>query len=858
MAIEPEQRPQSAAQFGELLRAVQKSHRLGTDEMAILGQSSARSGELDEPPKQKTPAVGVSRPGATQLAPPTAPTKFRPPTTPRTLVQRDRLLRSIDGERHRLILIHAPAGFGKTTLASQLCYMLREQGAQWTWLSIDPDDNNTVWFLAHLIEAVRKAEPIVAAGLEQTLEEHGSEAQRYVLTALINEIHESGKHITVVLDDWHRVTSKATIGAVEYLLDNGCDHLTLIVTSRSRSGLPLGRMRVRGELIEVDARDLRFDVHEAEQFLAESGDASLTPADAAALCATTDGWVAALQLASLSLRGKDNPADLISHLSGRHRAIAEYLAENVLNTLDPPTLDFMLSISVTERVCGSLAESLSGTLHGQARLEEIEDNDLFLYALDEERQWFRYHHLFAEFLQRRLERDRPGRATELHRAASDWFASRSMLREAVDHAVAAGAADLAADLVESSGLDLLELSHLSTIVGLTSKLSPHLVATRPRLLLNLAWAQVLLRRPDQQVKDTFSAIASGLEAASLSDSERDSLSRETTLLQGIQELFKDRTDGIRDSVKDCLMRPQSMRPFVAAAAANVASVAAYYDFDFDSARKWHERARRYFDHTEGPFTVVYGNCIAGLAAHEQLDIAAAELHFRTALNTAHTSTGGANSHAARLASAVLGDLLYEQGAIDEAERLLDDSYALGPEGGTVDFMLASYGTGSRVKALRENHEAASARLQDGARIAQTLSLPRLAARIENERVRAGLHQGYLDVPAYPDSDAENYAIALRTAELGVNSALRANIRCSSPAEIEDACRHAKNLVTRLADARRPRALLQAQLLHAMCLHAAGHFEESAAVLAPAARLCAKLGLTQLLRDDGPPDSATSA
>ena len=271
------------------------------------------------------------------------------------------------------MVIHGPAGFGKTTLAAQWREVLVEEGVTVAWLTIDSDDNNVVWFLAHLIEAVRSVRPTLAEGLRQALEERGEEAGRHVLTSLINEIHEGGTRIVVIIDDWHRITDAATIEALAYLLDHGGHHLQVVVTSRTRAGLPMGRMRVRDELVEIDGAALRFDLSESRAFLVDLGGLALDETDVAHLEQTTDGWVAALQLASLSLRDCDDPAALIGRMSGRHHAIGEYLAENVLDMLEPAMLDFLMATSLTERISGDLACALAGVGHGQALLEQAED-----------------------------------------------------------------------------------------------------------------------------------------------------------------------------------------------------------------------------------------------------------------------------------------------------------------------------------------------------------------------------------------------------------------------------------------------------------------------------------------------------
>ena len=207
---------------------------------------------------------------------------------------------------------------------------------------------------------------------------------------------------------------------------------------------------MQDELLEIDATALRFDVTESKNFLVDLSGLDLDHNDVEELTAKTDGWVAALQLASLSLRGRDDPVRLIGTMTGRHHAISEFLAENVLDTLEPSMLDFLLATSITEGICGDLASALSGVPDGQAMLEQVEERDLFLHRIDE--QWFRYHQLFSDFLRHRLGRD-PERVARLHRVASTWFAEHQMVSEAVDHALAAGDDERAVKLVENDGID---------------------------------------------------------------------------------------------------------------------------------------------------------------------------------------------------------------------------------------------------------------------------------------------------------------------------------------------------------------------------------------------------------------------
>jgi serine/threonine-protein kinase PknK len=774
--------------------------------------------------------------------PPGALTKYRPPTPARSLVTRARLTGRLHAGGHRrLIVIHGPAGFGKTTLAAQWSEVLVNEGVTVAWLTIDSDDNNGVWFLAHLVEAVRSVQPNLGEGLQRALESRGNDAGRYVLTSLINEIHESGKRIAVIIDDWHRITGAATIEALSYLLDRGGHLLQVVVTSRTRAGLPMSRMRVLDELIEIDSAALRFDLPESRAFLLDVGGLVLDDRDVAHLEQTTDGWVAALQLASLSLRDCDDPATMIGRMSGRHHAIDEYLAENVLDSLEPEMLDFLMVTSITERISGDLACALAGVGHGQALLEQAESQDLFLRRLDDEREWFCYHHLFAEFLLRRLERDRPERIVGLHGTASRWFAEHNLMREAVDHAIAAGEDERAVELMELHGVDLTQRGKTSTLLALVSKLPSDFLARSPRLQLMAAWANMLLQRPAAAFA-ALDAFESAAERRALSAPELHDMQVEANVIRAVMECAADHTERVDELISECLSRPETLAPDVVASAALVASFLEIYRFDFDAARRWQDWADPYHRRANGPFTLIYRYCLAGMAATEELDVAAAERCFRTALQVAERSEATA-SHAARLGYALLGQLLYERGEVDQAERLLGEKYQLGTEGGVVDNMIARYVIGARIEVVRGDRIAAAGLLNDGADVAVVRGVPRLRAHVDNERTRLGL-------PVSPWGAHEH---ALPDGGLGeITAQLRdeTEIRGLIADHPGQACERALAWVQRLQPQDRPRALLQANRLLVECLSAAGRTDEAKETLASIAAQCAENGMARYLLDGG--------
>jgi serine/threonine-protein kinase PknK len=854
MSRDPQDRPETAAEFGEELREVQRHHGLPVDGMAVpISAPATRTG-----PSRSigTPSGGYA---LRTFTPPAPATRFRLPVSTRALVERARLIDMLrGGQDKKLTVIHGPTGFGKSTLAAQWAQMLTAQGVRVAWLTVDRDDNNVVWFVSHLIEAIRAVTPALATELGAVLEEHGDEADRYVLTSLINEIHQSGTQMTLVIDDWHQITDTTTIRALRYLLDNVCPGLTVVVTGRNQVGLPMTRMRMQDELVEIDATALRFDTAEAANFLVELNGLDLDRSDVEELTAKTDGWVAALQLASLSLRGCEDPARLIGTMTGRHHAISAFLAENVLDTLEPSMLDFLLATSITERTCGELASALSGVPDGQAMLEQVEERDLFLRRIDE--QWFRYYQLFRDFLRHRLARDQPERVAELHRNASTWFAEHRLVSEAVDHALSAGDDKRAVDIVANDGIDLVRNSQMATLIGLVEKLPPEVVQSVPRLQLALAWANIVLHRIPVAER-ALAQMESALETSGLSDDEIADVRAEAGVVRGVVDLRSDRLAGIDEHLAACLAGPDRLGPFVVAAAAGVATFAAAYRHDLAEVNRLQAWATPYSERSRDTHNLVHGLCFTGIAHRLLLDIAAAENCFRKALKIARRS-GGSHSYLARLASSLLGELLYERGELAEAERLLDEGYKLGPEGGAVDFKIARYVIGARIKAVQGDRHAAFQRLNEAARIARTLSLDRLGALAENERIRLGLPPhpefGVLPVTSYEARRQPVDAIDEITVQHEEASAIRMLIVEDDPASRELACRWAQEWVDRLAAQNRPRALLQARRLLVACLAAAGRVDEAKSTLAIIAAQCAELGLVQYLIDGGRRVIATMA
>jgi ATP/maltotriose-dependent transcriptional regulator MalT len=771
---------------------------------------------------------------------------------------RERILDQLgSGPRPKLVLIHAPGGYGKSVVAKQWVKTLTKQRVKTAWLSVDSDDNNAVWFLGRLIDAVRRTMPALADSLQQEFEGHLENMHQYVLHALIKNLHSARQTLALVIDDWHRVDNSETMNALAYLIENGCHHLHLIVTSRTRSGLPLDALAAQGELTEIDESLLKFDVDESRALLVKRRGLKLTSANVAELEDSTGGRPAALQLASLSLRDQADPAALIENLSGRRdapEAIDDYLASNVVNSLEPDILDFLLSTCITKQICSGLATALTNNQDSQSVLEEIEKRNLFLRRTDAKGSWFQYHDLFADFLLHRLERDAADRIPGLHRKAAQWFSEHQMLSQAVDHLILAGDAAQAADAVERAAPDLNERSQMSTLIGLAAKLPAQYAEVRPRLQVDLAWANVVLNRL-AAVEDALRLAELGID--SLPPDQAADLRAEIDLVHPVIAAFQDRIDASTadEAVEACVERAETLRPWILCRAADVGSFRAIRAFDFDDALRWQRWAHKYHQRISGALTASYGYCFAAIASNEQLDIAAAEEHLRHAIRIA-LMPSGRPTYVAKLAGSLLGDLLYERGQLDEAEQLLEDAYELGAEGGLVDFMLATFGTGARLKFARGDEAAADRRIAEGLEIAKEAQLPRLEARLMYEQVRLAamsteeiderLAQRVMGQGAQPLD-----GIGDDTAELREDSQIRLLLNDGSHSALNAACQRARAQLGHVDQDKRPRAHLGARLQLALCLAVAGDTDEAQRVLAPALRTCAALGLSRLLIDEGP-------
>jgi LuxR family maltose regulon positive regulatory protein len=403
-------------------------------------------------------------------------------------VVRPQLLQRLDeGLRRKLILISAPAGFGKTSLLSAWSATC---GHPVAWLSLDEGDSDPVRFVSYVIAALQTVAPHLGAGVLGATHAPQPPAPDALLTVLLNDVSALPDQLVLVLDDYHLIDAEPVDRALTFLLEHLPPQLHLVLATREDPPLPLARLRARGQLTELRAGDLRFAPAEAAEFLNRVMGLSLSPGDIAALEARTEGWVAGLQLAALSLHGRHDAHGFVEAFAGDHRYIADYLVDEVLARQPAPVRDFLLQTSILERLHGPLCDAVTGQSDGAARLESLARGNFFVVPLDDQRQWYRYHHLFAEVLRTHVRAEQPDLITTLHQRASAWHERHGAVADAVHHALASEDAARAADLIERA-LPVMRRNRLTaTLFGWLKALPNEELRRRP--VLNVALATAML------------------------------------------------------------------------------------------------------------------------------------------------------------------------------------------------------------------------------------------------------------------------------------------------------------------------------------------------------------------------------
>jgi len=448
-------------------------------------------------------------------------TKLFIPRPRKNLVFRSRLVERLNaGLDKKLTLISAPAGFGKTTLLSE---WIPQCPRPVTWLFLDEGDNDPTQFWAYFIASLQGLHPDLGASAFSLIQSPGAPPIKSILTILINDLTAFSDPFASVLDDYHFIDSQPIHEALSFLIDHLPANMHLVITTREDPDLPLARLRARDHLSEIRAADLRFTREETESFLRGVMGLDLSRQDVAALEDRTEGWAVGLQLAGLSMQRQADPKSFIADFSGSNRHILDYLTDEVLQQQPEGIRTFLLQTAILDRLCGPLCDAVTGRHDSDRLLAHLEAANLFVIPLDEDRRWYRYHHLFADLLRSQLARTQPDLIPELHRCASGWYEESGDIHAAVEHALQASDLTLAAYLIEQHTLPRLYQGEVARVVSWFDRLPEGILASAPMLCICKAWALVLMRRGARmgEVEQALQAADLALDRADADGALRD-------------------------------------------------------------------------------------------------------------------------------------------------------------------------------------------------------------------------------------------------------------------------------------------------------------------------------------------------
>ena len=444
-------------------------------------------------------------------------TKLYVPQPRAGIVPRPRLIEQMNnGSKNKLTLISAPAGYGKTTLASE---WIQQTEMPVAWLSLDDNDNDLARFLTYFVTALRQVDENIGGDVLAALDAHQLPKPEILLTLLINDISTSGNQVSLVLDDCHLIINQEIYAALDYLITHQPPELHLVIIGRVDPLLSLSRLRVGRQLTEIRSSDLRFTQKETTAFLNGLMNLDLSIEDIVSLEERTEGWVAGLQLAALSLLGHEDKHEFIEKFSGIHHFLIDYLVEEVLALQPSEIRNFLCRSSILDRLNSDLCDATLGISYSKRILQRLEDTNLFLIPLDDERNWYRYHHLFADFLSMCLQDEHCDQISELHLRAADWFEGNGLVAEAISHFIAAEDYANAARVIENNAKGTLERSELAKLMKWVAALPEEYVHQRPRLWIYHTWALRLSGSKFDVVESQIEEITEALNEESTTNSQ---------------------------------------------------------------------------------------------------------------------------------------------------------------------------------------------------------------------------------------------------------------------------------------------------------------------------------------------------
>lgn len=666
-------------------------------------------------------------------------TKLIPPHRPGGLIERRRLHTSaVEGIEGRLLLVLGAAGFGKSSLLASLHAALVAEGRAVSWISLDEADNDHARFLSHWVQSFRAHDPRFGAGIATLLGSGAALPAATFRTGLLNELAALDRPVYVFLDDYHLISDADVRETVNAVLTAPLPRLHLAIATRTRNALPVSRLRSTGALREIEGPDLAFSEDETKAFLAMTCRRDLERSWITTLHDRTEGWAASVQLASIALdHVRDVPA-FLRDFSGETRNVGEFLGDEVLRQQRPELQQFLLDLSVLRRFDLALATAMSQREDAGSLIREIVDRNLFILALDDRDRWFRFHHLFSDFLRGRLRARDPDRIVLLHRRATDALIQEGLSSEAIEHAFLGGDAAKAGRLLDETCGELFATGQVSTLQQHAARLTPAQLRELPRLQLELSWdheiqwrfaeARTTLRNVTQVLHEP------GESPVQLSDDQRAFLESKLLHRELMLEFFTDHWP-------ESLVLGQRWREehgvddhFMQASVGTAMMLIDREHFDVEAAESKAEALRSRFIAGGAIYGTIFHDSVAATTLYMRGDVQTARRMMERARQTAR-DLAGVHATVTAMPTALLAELCYECDELPRARELLSEHAHYTAEFGFLDQTIARYTTASRLAFDRGRHDEAESALESGVFVATQMDFPRLLAHMVAERIR---------------------------------------------------------------------------------------------------------------------------
>jgi LuxR family transcriptional regulator, maltose regulon positive regulatory protein len=774
-------------------------------------------------------------------------TKLNVPPVRPSHVQRIELIQKLNRLReYKLALIVASAGYGKTALVSE---WIAQSQSKVAWFSVDVGDNDPVRFWDYVIAAIQTICPEIGEQTLTLLHEPQPLPIETILSTLINQLAAVPDMLTLVLDDYHFIDLATIHEGLAFLVEHLPSQMRLIMTTRTDPPLPLARMRVRSQLLELRSADLRFSPPQTATFFADVMGLTLTTDEVSALDTRVEGWIAGLQLAGLALQGKRDTAEFIASFAGDHRYVLDYLGDEILDRQPEAMQQFLLQTSILERLNADLCDAVADIAESRSVLEHLERNHFFVVTLDDKRQWYRYHRLFADFLHHRLKLKYPDRVKVLHQRASLWFERSGFQAEAISHALAAQDNERAAELVQGiAELLIWRRAEHNTLLGWLTALPDTVIQMYPRLYLYHAWVLQWtnqLGAAEQRIQDAESTL-------------NQAVGRPDPLIAGMLAAVHSTLTGLRQQFPETLtlsrkaleLLPEEAVSWRCMAAINLGVTCAYID-------EVHEAVEVLSYAME--LSQEIGSAFAMLSAFWHLSsLQTAQLTLRAAENTCQQLEQAANISGLQrfptsgYVALLLGEISLERNDPDAAERyLLESAEQINPESFPLA-LLRAYVALSRLKTLQGDMEGAEHYWQLAEQLERMSKLQGRATLLSISRARRWLEQGNLE--AVEDWAAENqlglddefsYHREAYYLMLARSFIARGNMADKALYLLE-------RMIKRAETGQRNGSLIRALILHAVALHANNDSPKAVESLAHALKLAEQEQPIRVFADEGRP------